>query len=293
MYADDTTLYTTLENFGKTTDEINQNINLNLQHISDWFKINKLSLNISKTKYMLFHTPQRNTPKLNIEINNNPVEKLSHFNFLGLQIDSNLNWNAQIKKISGKILNVIGILSRFKYLLPTHILQAIYMTLIVPHFNYCLLIWGCNMERIIKLQKKAIRIISLNHYTAHTEPIFKTLKMLKLQDIYKLRLHKFHYKLVNSTCPKYFLCLLKPANKMHQYNTRNNNTLPNITIKHEFAKRSIQYNLINEINNTPDAIMQKVQTHSLAGFTKYLKTIMINNYSETCSINSCYICRNN
>jgi hypothetical protein len=147
----------------ESTHDINQNINLRLACISDWFKINKLSLNIGKTKYMLFHSPQRKMPNLNIEINTNKVEKLDHFNFLGLEIDTHLNWNTHIKKISGKILCLIGIISRFKYLLPQYVLQTIYTTLIVPHFNYCLLIWGCNMDKIIKLLKTT-KLHILNQY---------------------------------------------------------------------------------------------------------------------------------
>ena len=141
MYADDTTLYSTLDKFGTTTEHINQNINLSLTEISDWFKINKLSLNTSKTKYMLFHTAQKKVPKLKIEIDGNMVDKLDHFNFLGLEIDKHLNWNTHIKKISGKLMNLIGIISKFKYILAPHILQTIYTTLIVPHFNYGVVTW--------------------------------------------------------------------------------------------------------------------------------------------------------
>jgi hypothetical protein len=294
MYADDTTLYTTLDDFGGNIQEINRNINLSLTNIVDWFKLNKLSLNISKTKYMLFHSTQRNIPNLNIELNMNVLEKLEHFNFLGLEIDSHLNWNTQVKKISGKVLNLIGILSRFKYLLPQHTLQMIYTTLIVPHFNYCLLIWGCNMQKIIKLQKKAIRIISLNHFAAHTEPIFKRLNLLKLQDIYKLRIYKFYYRLEHSKCPQYFTNFLQPANRQHQYNTRmrNNNNLVNIYIKHEFAKKSIQYNLLREMNAAPISFKAKIHTHSATGFAKYIKLFIIKNYTVICTETSCYSCRN-
>jgi len=170
----------------------------------------------------------------------------------------------------------------------------IYTTLIVPHFNYCLLIWGCNMQRITKLQKRAIRIISLNHYTAHTEPIFKSLNLLKLQDIYRLRLYKFYYRLENATYPQYFLDFLQPEGRLHPYNTRtrNNNNLTSINIKHEFAKRSIQYNLIKEIAAAPNTFKSKLHTHSSAGFAKYIKLTIINNYSDICTIHLCYSCRN-
>ena len=241
---------------------------------------------------MLFHTTKRKVPKLKIEIDSNLVDKLDHFNFLGLEIDTHLNWNTHIKKISGKLMNLIGIISKFKYILPLHTLQTIYTTLIVPHFNYCLLIWGCNMERIAKLQKRAIRIVSHKHYMAHTEPIFKSLNLLKLEDIYIIRLLKFYFRMVNSNCPPYFLKFLQSDNRPHQHNTRTrtNNNLQGININHEFANKSIQYNLIKEINAAPNTFKSKTQTHSLIGYTNYIKTTMINQYSEICSINNCYSC---
>ena len=81
---------------------------------------------------------------------------------------------------------------------------------------------------------------------------------------------------------------------LHQYNTRTrkNNSLININIKHEFAKKSIQYNIVQETNAAPDAFKSKTLTHSFTGFAKYIKIIMINNYHEACLIMNCYTCSN-
>ena len=63
----------------------------------------------------------------------------------------------------------------------------IYNALILPRINYGLLVWGYENEKIFKLQKKAIRLISLAKYNAHTEPLFKTLNLLKINDIFTLK----------------------------------------------------------------------------------------------------------
>ena len=77
------------------------------------------------------------------------------------------------------------------------LLQALYNSLILSRINYGILLWGYQSERIFKLQKKALRIISLKKYNAHTEPIFKSLNLLKLSDIFSLCQLKFYHNLVH------------------------------------------------------------------------------------------------
>ena len=62
-------------------------------------------------------------------------------------------------------------LNELKYIIPQRIKLLLYNTLLMPHLNYCLMIWGFNQERISKFQKRAIRIITLSKYNAHTSPL--------------------------------------------------------------------------------------------------------------------------
>ncbi len=70
----------------------------------------------------------------------------------------------------------------------------IYNSLILSHLNFEMLAQGFQCARRTKLQKKIIRILSRSKYNAHTEPIFKELKLLKLEDILKLQELKLYYK---------------------------------------------------------------------------------------------------
>ena len=71
---------------------------------------------------------------------------------------------------------------------------------------YGILFWGKseNVDKIVKLQKRAIRKILFSRPIAHTEPLFKTLNLLKINDIYTLKLIKFFYKLSKDSLPAYF-----------------------------------------------------------------------------------------
>ena len=107
---------------------------------------------------------------------------MTQFKFLGLNIDSNLNWKAHLSAVSTKVSRVIGLLHKLKYVFPSYILRMIYNSLILPHFNYSLLAWGCKCQNIEILQKKAIRIVHFKSPIAHTKPILKAMHQLKLSD---------------------------------------------------------------------------------------------------------------
>ena len=97
IYADDTTLYSTLDVSGNNTSK---NINLELTKVADWLKLNKLSINIKKFKFMVFHMPQKQINIPNIEIENIKIECADKFNFLWLTIHKHLKWDSHINKIA-------------------------------------------------------------------------------------------------------------------------------------------------------------------------------------------------
>ena len=95
MYADDTTLYFNLENCD--CRNLDNEINSEIVKINIWFKLNKLSLNADKTKYMIFHTNQRMIPHIALSINSKLIAQVSTFNFLGIMLDSNTLWTSHKK----------------------------------------------------------------------------------------------------------------------------------------------------------------------------------------------------
>ncbi len=121
IYADDTTLSSILSAFKSRTDEdnIGTEINKELSKIYTWLIVNKLSLNVDKTKYTVFHTEQKkiNPPIKKIK-NNNIMERVKDLNFLGLIINENLSWKSHADKIANSISKTTGIMNRLKHLLP-------------------------------------------------------------------------------------------------------------------------------------------------------------------------------
>ena len=110
MYADDTTLISTLETFGNTNrpTEIENNISNEISKITTWLHSNKLKINASKSKFMIFFKHPKIIPKLYIWANGNQIDEVQEFNFLGITIDQNITWTPHIRKSSIKISRVIG-----------------------------------------------------------------------------------------------------------------------------------------------------------------------------------------
>ena len=285
MYADDTTLSSTIDSFSDITSNTNADrlINAEICKVIEWLKINKLSLNKTKSKYMTFHMPKKEIQHLALKIDGVNIEKVEEFNFLGLTMDTNLKWKKHTDKISNKCSKITGVLNRLKLLFPQEIKCLLYNSLIVPHINYCITAWGFHRNRITIIQKKAIRIITASSYISHTEPLFKQLNLLKVEDILTLQELKFYFKYNQGILPKYLQNWnFIPNSKIHNHNTRNITTLHTFKTKHEFAKKPLKYNLPYTINNTPHIVKDKVNTHSIQGFSLYVKQYLIRKYNTNC-----------
>ena len=127
-----------------------------------------------------------------------------------------------------------------------------------------------------------------------TEPLFKSFKLLKVADIFKLQQLKFYFNLINNKQPGYFNNFDFTQNhQLHHHYTRSSNNFHTPKIKHTFATKCLRFSLPTLLNNTPQCITDKYFTHSLDGFARYAKKIMINNYCYQCTIPDCYICNNN
>ena len=118
-------------------------LNIELEKVSQWLYANKLSLNIDKTNFVVFHSPQRRIMhNMNLRISNTSIKSDTRVKYLGLILDSNLNWKAYIHEESKTISRGIGVLSKLRYYVKKNILKQLYYSLIYPYLTYGLLLWG-------------------------------------------------------------------------------------------------------------------------------------------------------
>ena len=109
LFADDTNLFLNSPNILN----LETNLNVELEKVSQWLYANKLSLNIEKTSFVVFHSPQRRIAhKLNLSISNTSVKSDNQVKYLGLIFDSNLNWKPYLQVLSKKVSRGIGVISK-------------------------------------------------------------------------------------------------------------------------------------------------------------------------------------
>ena len=139
LFADDTNLFLNNPNILN----LETDLNIELEKVSQWLYANKLSLNIDKTNFVVFHSPQRRIMhNMNLRISNTSIKSDTRVKYLGLILDSNLNWKAYIHEVSKKISRGIGVLSKLRYYVKKNILKQLYYSLIYTYLTYRLLLWG-------------------------------------------------------------------------------------------------------------------------------------------------------
>jgi hypothetical protein len=246
--------------------------------VNSWLKVNKLSLNVSKTNYMIFSGKLSQT-KLNIIFDNNLLDKVECTKFLGVHIDSQLTWNNHIKYIHAKISKSMYVLYRAKLFFTKDSLYSIYCTLILPYLMYCCEIWGNNYKQRLQclyvLQKRAIRIVGNVGYRDHSAPVFCMLSTLHIFDIVKYRSAVTMYMAYSNLLPlkiqSYFTFVLNT----HNHSTRNN---CNFTVKYRktHLKSLSLSNAGVEIWNNLDPIIK--QSINLKTFKINYKKNLLNMY---------------
>ena len=144
--------------------------------------------------------------------------------------------------------------------MPKHVLRTLqYCTLVLPYFSYCNIVWGSTYQSRLKklciLQKKIVRIISGASYRAHADPLFRDLKLLKLDDINALPQCNFVYKCVNDQqVPQPLRNFFNFNQNVHEHNTRSSGLLHIPRHRKHLFQHSIRYTGTRRWNNLPKSL---------------------------------------
>ena len=296
LFADDTSLNSTISVFqSRDSKELSSKINYELVKVIDWLRANKLSLNVKKTKFMQFRYSQmrpHSLPKLSLKMDGVAIEKVETFIFLGLTISETLSWKHHVEKVRVKISKIIGVMNRIKYQVSSKILLTIYNSLVLSHLHYGILCWGFQCHGLFIVQKKAIRIICKSKYNAHTDMLFKKLKLLKIEDIFKIQCLKFYYRLCKNKIPHYFSTNFRFTRNIdvHERQLRHGNRFRLERVNRMTTRQTLRHYLPGLLNNTPETIMNSINTISILSYKKRIKKMYISAYLEECNKPQCYIC---
>jgi hypothetical protein len=269
LFADDTNIF--------YADNDMKNIKINLQteleKVVNWFNENKLTVNISKTQYMIFKV--KNINDFDLDINKQSIKRTNITKFLGVHLDDQISWKTHIESIEKKLIKNIRLMSLVNKKLDLVSLKLVYNTIILPHINYCAEVWGnvkkSQLHNLIMLQKRAIRCVGKFGKRTSTSSFFKTNKLLKLKDIIKYKLILLGYKANLHSLPQNIQQHFNWQHNVHNYPTRN---------RHKFTLKncntvSIVSKIINEFNNLPTPVLQN---NNFSKFKNSIKQFIFNTY---------------
>lgn len=200
LFADDTNIFCSEGDLHQLVETVNNE----MAKLHVWFNINKLSLNLGKTKYMLFGKKSCNR-NISIKVNGEIIERVRENKVLGVIFDDMLNWKPHIRHLKSKLARSVSILWKAQKLLNQKTLYLLYCALVSPHLQYCAEVWGntykgCTLP-LMKLQKRALRILHYANYRAHTNQLFIQSKILKLYDLINYHTVQMMYKAANKSLP--------------------------------------------------------------------------------------------
>ena len=266
LFADDTTISFKCN----SVEQFNHISNIEMQKFFQWSSANKLILNLSKTYYIIHSFRNFNTENFDLKINNHNIENVDQGLFLGTYIDKKLNFKSHIDYISSKISKSIGILFKLSKLKACKsVLKHIYYSLVHSHLIYNIICYAgtydSHVERLFLLQKRALRIINKSSFLAHTDPLFHSNNILKVQDMYKLYVAIYMYN--NWEAESYAVS--------HDYNTRNRNSLVPSAARLTATERSISVVGPNIWNSIPFDIRE---SPTISIFKNRFKAYLLSNY---------------
>ena len=186
LFADDTNVFYS----GVDIQTICECISRELDKLHVWLSVNKLSLNVDKTNFILFGN-RKNIDNVCISMNNSIITRVRATQFLGVIIYEKLTWKDHISLVRSKISKTVGILYRIIHLLNRSTLFILYCSQFLPYLTYCAEIWGntykSNTQCIFLLQKKILRIVYDANFRDHTNVIFQNLTILGFSKIKNMR----------------------------------------------------------------------------------------------------------
>ena len=221
-FADDTNLLCISRNL----KDLRKSMNKDLKLLYTWLCANRLSLNVSKTEFIVFQ-PRRQKLKerITLKLNNTTLYESFKLKYLGLILDYELNWKAHITELSKKLARAVGLMYKIRHFCPEEIIKTLYFSIFNSHLSYGLPVWGSgnkdNMRKIQILQNQALRaMIKGTDFETNTEQIRFDGKILSVSDLFYYQISSLMWDYDHNALPPSLSDLFRKSNSVHGYPTR-------------------------------------------------------------------------
>ena len=218
-FADDTNLL----HISKDYKTLQRKVNYDLFSLHKWLTANKISLNEAKTELIYFRK-SGSAPTLNIKLHGKTLVPTKSVKYLGIYLDEFLSGDAQCSELIKKLNRANGMLAKARHYVPNLELKNIYHAIFSSHTLYGSQVWTPKLlsvsDKISRLQKTAMRIMTFSEFRAHSEPLFKKLEILKFTDNIAVNNCLFVYDYFNKKLPISFTNTFIRTNDLYKYSTR-------------------------------------------------------------------------
>ena len=176
-----------------------------LHDLSEWLNINKLLLNVRKTKSILFS--RHINDGIELYVNNQKIECVICFKMLGFYIDASLTFVHHAYLLRESLLTSLFLIRKLSTFIPKSGLKSLYYVYYFSRLNYGInvwlpLLWEEDKNKLFALQKRIIRIINCKSLMTHCMLLFKITKALTVHDMVKLENVKLVFKVVHNCAPR-------------------------------------------------------------------------------------------
>ena len=197
-----------------------------------------------------------------------------------MTLDENFNWLPHITNLKAKLASSVGIISKLRYYVETKILIQVYHALLASRIHYAITCWGAASNTILSpikvLQNRAIRFISRASRYTRLDVAYLNLRLLRFEDVYKLKVVQFMYDYHQNSFPPFFDNYFQNTRNTHNYPTNfsNSNTFRPIRCNKLVAQRSIRFRAPSYWNELPSVIKNANKTN----FKKEYKNHVFSRY---------------
>ena len=262
LFADDTSLFYSHKDVNEAAVTMTQE----LTNISEWLAANKLSLNVGKSKLLVFNNKRK--VEVNLTLNGEPLKEVDHAKYLGILIDNKLNWIPQINAVNLKVSKGLGLLSKIRHYVCPDTTRSLYFSFVNAHTDYNLLNWGMasssSLNPVHTKINKALRIMTFNNRDSPSIPLYKELKILPLEKSYELKNAKHLWKLHNGYLPQ---------SLASNFNVNSRNQITKSYSRLESLKRFSLFTAPSIWNKLPNSIKDKT---TLKSFSDSVKLHLLN-----------------
>ena len=214
-------------------------------------------LNAGKTELVIFlHPNKKINYEFKIKINGKKIYESNYVKYLGILIDSHLNWIYHLNSVSTKSARANGMLSKIRHYINQTKLSSIYHAIFASILKYGAEIWGQHsnrfLNRIEELQNRALKTITFSNSRDPVLPLYKSLKILQLSDHIKIKIFLLVHDYINNNLPLAFNDIFQLTKNIHSHSTRNAthyNLRPPIVNTNKYGLHSINYKNITTWNS--------------------------------------------